>query len=278
MCFQRSKGAHIGKGRKSVANSKDGPNSKSLARGMRTPQRAATYGRTLAFAAAAIPRLGSGAACLATKWTEIPRKKPMSSEDGRHADAFYIKKECIAGRSCRRVWRAWFRAVFARFGASADEGEADAETEKNRDSVQKMGLSAAAIKTAVFTVQAASYMRLCAGRRAFQRCLRRRGSSKNADDRPSCRGSTPKVPKIGRRAADPSARALSRPSLSHYHRSIARQRSNTAVPAGSRSDQNCGLEKAHSPIGQIPRLCLRSPDGGENTAFFPKIRTPVPVA
>ena len=149
---------------------------------------------------------------------------------------------------------------------------------KNRDSVQKMGLSAAAIKTAVFTVQAASYMRLCARRRAFQRCLRRRGSSKNADDRPSCRGSTPKVPKIGRRAADPSARALSRPSLSHYHRSIARQRSNTAVPAGSRSDQNCGLEKAHSPIGQIPRLCLRSPDGGENTAFFPKIRTPVPVA
>ena len=54
----------------------------------------------------------------------------MSSEDGRHADAFYIKKECSAGRSCRRVWRAWFRAVFARFGASADEGEADAETEK----------------------------------------------------------------------------------------------------------------------------------------------------
>ena len=44
---------------------------------------------------------------------------------------------------------AWFDAVFARFGASADEGEAKVAPGKNRDYVQKMGRFANAIETAV---------------------------------------------------------------------------------------------------------------------------------
>ena len=66
--------------------------------------------------------------------------------------------------------------------------------------------------------------------------------------------------------------------LSHYHRSIGRERSNTTVLAESKGDQNCEVQKAHSPNAQIPRKWVRSLDGGENTAFFPKIRTPVPTA